>query len=153
MTISLDSGTIPEGLCTSAQDEFVAIGDYRLSYSDFCFLTMYVMTNTNLRLNDPRVKLLNQMKELTKVVGYDDVGFRLELRPPKNKEVRYYVVDNNGSYVTWYDPDLKMAETTDDYTIITNYNIDLASAVLNCPYGFRVRCIDRNGKILGEIPK
>ncbi len=43
-----------------------------ISIDDFCALILYFMTNNNLMEVDPRLKLLEQLKQLKVVEGYYD---------------------------------------------------------------------------------
>jgi hypothetical protein len=48
-----------------------------LTMADFVEMVKYVMTNTNLRKDDPRLDLVKWTKRLKKIKGYGDEGKRL----------------------------------------------------------------------------
>lgn len=48
-----------------------------LELSDFCELVYYGMTNTDLKEGDPRLELLERLKKLSVVEGFNDGGKRL----------------------------------------------------------------------------
>ena len=54
MSLTLDCGTNPPNLRTKAFNDVVQIGEYDLSMSDFLALIEYVLTNTDLIVDDPR---------------------------------------------------------------------------------------------------
>lgn len=66
---------------------------------------------------------------------------------------RYYAIAPDGKYLIFYSPEERRATLTTDDRSRAHFNTDLASAVLNCPYTFKIRCMDKEGTILGEIPK
>jgi len=74
MTLKLSLGTKPDGLEIKAYDSDIKIGDYSLSYTDFCEAVKYVMCNTNLSADDPRSELRLFFTKLQLVAGYDKIG-------------------------------------------------------------------------------
>jgi hypothetical protein len=60
-------GTLPD----------VRLGDYEISMSDFCEAVLYVLTNTNLEPNDPRLYLVEKIKSMKEVESYNGRGKRL----------------------------------------------------------------------------
>jgi len=82
MSLYLNGGTVPKNLPTKSVGhsslahvlggEGIHIGEYCLSMQDFCALVVYVLTNTNLvGDDDPRVKLIDYLKEAKIVPGYE----------------------------------------------------------------------------------
>ena len=57
-----------------------------IDMEDFCALVEYVLTNTDLNENDPRLALIENIKNLRPVPGYNDGGKRLGYsgEDPKN---------------------------------------------------------------------
>ena len=88
MTISLDVGTTPHGLIAKAVDGVMLIGDYLISDHDFCHLMMEFLTNTNLKPDDPRPNILDEIRKLKVVPGYQNVdktGIRLGIPDSKQR--------------------------------------------------------------------
>ncbi len=79
MSLLLEMGTEPHRLYTNAMDDWVAIGDYTLSLVDFLALAQYVLSNTNLVPNDPRVAFVDAIRDSMAVPGWGDQGTRLQL--------------------------------------------------------------------------
>lgn len=53
----------------SGQD-MVQFGQYDIDINDFFAATFYVLTNTDLYKNDPRVKFVSRIKKLKRIKGY-----------------------------------------------------------------------------------
>lgn len=72
MSLSLDLGTKPDGTVarTDFDGKLVEVGDLEISTEDFCQLAMYVLTNTDLQPNDPRLHFMNQLAKLSVVDGH-----------------------------------------------------------------------------------
>lgn len=72
MSLRLDLGTLPEG--TEAKTDFdgryVDVGPLKITTDDFCQLAMYVLTNTDLYENDPRLHFMNQLAKLNLINGH-----------------------------------------------------------------------------------
>lgn len=49
----------------------------QIDMTDFCAMAMYVLTNSDLAKNDPRLKLLKWAKRLKRVKGFNPKGRRL----------------------------------------------------------------------------
>ena len=79
MSLALELGTTPEGTVakTDFDGKFVDVGDIRITTDDFCQLVIYVLTNTNLNQNDPRLHLMQQLAKLNVVTGHGGYGARL----------------------------------------------------------------------------
>lgn len=84
MSLLLARGTQPEGteVKTFSADQ-VMFGKFLnptivMSIEDFCETVIYVMTNTELVPNDPRLKLIEEIKALKKVEGFSKGQERLE---------------------------------------------------------------------------
>ena len=50
--------------------DIVSIGKYDIDINDFFCLVDYVLTNTDLYKNDPRLKFIARVKKMKKVKGY-----------------------------------------------------------------------------------
>lgn len=48
----------------------VVLGDKTISMTDFAEIVLYVMTNTDLEVNDPRLELIEGIKSLKITDGY-----------------------------------------------------------------------------------
>lgn len=74
MSLQLNGGTIPKGLEAKVREyrttTVVFIGDYSLSLTDFLALTDYVLTNTNLVKDDPRLTFVERIGRLKQVKGF-----------------------------------------------------------------------------------
>jgi len=58
----------------------VILGDYRITLNDFCTLAEYVLSNTDLDSDrDPRLKLVERVKDCKVCPGSNPGGVRLEL--------------------------------------------------------------------------
>lgn len=80
MSLALDLGTKPEGTVakTDFDGEFVQVGPHlRITTADFCELALYVLTNTDLAANDPRLHFMNQLAKLNVIDGHNPGRKRL----------------------------------------------------------------------------
>jgi len=50
--------------------DFVVLGKYDIDINDFFVMAYYVLTNTDLYKNDPRLKFVKRIKKMKKVKGY-----------------------------------------------------------------------------------
>jgi hypothetical protein len=86
MTLFLEQGTKPViGIKTYGRSigdlwKTVFLGDYEISIEDFVCMVKYFMTNTDIYSGDPRLELLEWMKSLTEVDGFNPKGKRLEVK-------------------------------------------------------------------------
>ena len=79
MTLSLSMGTKPDGLEIKTWNaDTVYLGDYEISLIDFLYAAKYVLTNVDLKPNDPRLKFVEYMKSMKAIDGYSPGGKRLE---------------------------------------------------------------------------
>ena len=78
MSLGLDQGTIPEGMRAfiSADGQRIEVGNMQISTVDFCQLVIYVLTDTDLKGNDPRFHLMNQIAKLNLTHGHNPGGVR-----------------------------------------------------------------------------
>ena len=111
MTLLLNRGTEPKnlsiktfGLGFGNLDNTVFLGEYKISMEDFLFAAEYVLTNTNLGPNDPRIQFVTSVMSMIKVEGYNGPGTR-RFKPlvpmsfskyaePKAKRIRPVAVPN-----------------------------------------------------------
>jgi hypothetical protein len=70
---------------SSLREQIVMLGDYEIPMSDFCFAIEYVLTNTDLDTDDPRIPLVAKIKSMATVPGYNTAGGKLD-------SVRYEVM-------------------------------------------------------------
>ena len=59
-------------------DGSVLLGGYEISMKDFLIATEYVLTNTDLGRNDPRLKFTKMVKRLKEVEGWNPSKKRLK---------------------------------------------------------------------------
>lgn len=89
MSIILEQGTRPAGVeVKTSFANRVWLGtkpgtcfgdaDIDMSLADFTSMVLYVLTNTDLEPNDPRLPLVERIKEMRMVPGYNSGGYRLE---------------------------------------------------------------------------
>jgi hypothetical protein len=52
----------------------VLLGDYQIPMEDFCEMVKYVLTNTDLEPEDPRLELLEFVKGLKPVDGWNNLS-------------------------------------------------------------------------------
>lgn len=57
----------------------VTIGEYDMSLQDFLDMFEYVMQNTDLIPNDPRLRLIEKVKKARQVAGYNQGKQRIKL--------------------------------------------------------------------------
>ena len=63
----IEAKTFGPGIQVFWMSDTVLLGDYKIPIDDFCCLVEYVLSNTDVRPNDPRLKLVecvNKVKEL-----------------------------------------------------------------------------------------
>jgi len=79
MSLSLDLGTKPNGLLAyfGADPTVLFLGDCAITMRDFVLLVEYVMTNTDLMPDDPRLRLIRRMISMCVVAGYNPGSSRL----------------------------------------------------------------------------
>ena len=87
MSLILAMGTQPVGLEVKTfgfglMGDKVYLGDYEISIEDFFFAAEYVLTNTNLGPNDPRLQFVKCVKSMKEVEGYNPSKKRLESSEP-----------------------------------------------------------------------
>lgn len=78
MTMLLERGTKPEGLPVKTfgipgginGKDVVFLGDYEISIEDFLIAAHYVLTNSNLTENDPRLQFVECVRSMQMVKGY-----------------------------------------------------------------------------------
>ena len=58
----------------------VHIGDYEININDFNELVLYYLTNTDLEVGDKRIELLEKIKKLHQVDGWNKENKRLKLK-------------------------------------------------------------------------
>lgn len=85
MSLTLDSST-PEKLMVKTcgikfevgedkhREQVVMIGDYEIPMSDFCTAVHYVITNTDLDTNDPRIGLVASVASAKIVPGFNSLA-------------------------------------------------------------------------------
>ena len=83
MSLSLDQGTKPAGLEIRTCDfgslrNTVYLGNYEISLRDFLVAVAYVLTNTDLEPNDPRLQFVRYVQSMGEVDGYNHGQKRLE---------------------------------------------------------------------------
>jgi hypothetical protein len=61
-------------------DSIVRIGDYEIESSDFCQLIEYFFRNFDIEQNDERLNLLNHLRELEIVDGFEKGKKRLGIK-------------------------------------------------------------------------
>jgi len=66
MGLYCNMGTKPENLRvkTTGKDYPIQIGEYEISWEDFGEIVKYVLTNTALEPDDPRIKLVDEIKRM-----------------------------------------------------------------------------------------
>lgn len=83
MSLELNQGTKPEGLEVRSRnmgspDDIVFIGEYEISLKDFFATVEYVLTNSDLEPNDPRLQFVERIRSMKEVEGYDKGRKHLE---------------------------------------------------------------------------
>jgi len=75
MTLLLERGTEPEGLGVKTwglgEEEVVFLGEYQISLKDFLMAAYYVLTNTNLREDDPRRQFVECVRSMQEAEGWN----------------------------------------------------------------------------------
>jgi len=84
MSLVLEMGTQPAGLQvkTFGFDNTVFLGDYEISLKDFLVVAKYVLTNTDLEPNDPRLQFVKCIQSMKETDGYKPGQKRLETSEP-----------------------------------------------------------------------
>jgi len=75
-------GTVPKNLPIKAAGPFVLIGDYRVSLMDFLLMVEYVLGNTDLEPEDPRLIFLERLRKIRQGPGWKRGQRRLIIRGP-----------------------------------------------------------------------
>ena len=83
MSLRLDMGTKPAGLEVKtygfgSMRQTVYLGNYEISIEDFLVVAEYVLTNTDLYPNDPRVQFVTCVQSMREIDGYNPNGKRLK---------------------------------------------------------------------------
>lgn len=89
MSLVLDRDTKPEGLSVSFPPWIgapILLGDYEISLEDFLILAEYVLTNTDLSPDDPRLQFVKCIKSMKEVDGYNPGRRHLESSIPPIRE-------------------------------------------------------------------
>lgn len=81
MSLSLDLGTKPDGLtaCFMFGEDVICLGAYEITMRDFLGLAEYVLTNTDLTPNDPRLHFVRLASSMCVVDGYNPGHSRLKV--------------------------------------------------------------------------
>ncbi|MDP2629674.1 MAG: hypothetical protein Q8P45_03180 [Candidatus Harrisonbacteria bacterium] len=88
MSLILDMGTQPAGLAIKtfgiggSMGKTVYLGDYQISLEDFLGAAKYVLTNTDLEPNDPRLQFVKCVQAIEQTDGYNPGRKRLESSEP-----------------------------------------------------------------------
>lgn len=87
MPLILAMGTQPAGLRVKtfgfgSMANTVHLGDYEISIEDFLVAANYVLINTDLEPNDPRLQFVKCVKSMKEVDGYNPNRKRLESSAP-----------------------------------------------------------------------
>lgn len=80
MSLLLAQGTRPTNLrvkTLGVGEDPVLIGEYEISMLDFLAAAEYVLTNTDLRPGDPRLKFVRRVSAMRRVEGYHAAKERL----------------------------------------------------------------------------
>lgn len=78
MSLRLNRGTEPEVIAkTDWYGKSVEVGPITISTEDFCHLALYVLTNTDLTNDDPRLNFVKSLATLNIVDGHNAGGKRL----------------------------------------------------------------------------
>jgi len=74
------SNSQPAGInvLTGFDGKIVTIGAYDISIEDFLIVAKYVLTNTDLNPDDPRLQFVECVKAMIEIDGYNKGGKRLE---------------------------------------------------------------------------
>ncbi len=85
MSLLLNGGTKPTNLFTKAHDftesgeTIVCVGNYEISLKDFLALADYVLRNTDLVPDDPRISFVEHVARMKPVPGWSPGRERLEI--------------------------------------------------------------------------
>ncbi len=90
MSLALNLGTKPEGLEIKTWGDMLGpdplqtihLGEYEISMVDFLYAAAYVLTNTNLEKNDPRLQFVEYIRAMKVIEGYHPGGKRLKSDVP-----------------------------------------------------------------------
>jgi len=87
MSLILEMGTKPEGLAVKtygfgSMGNTVFLGDYEISIEDFLVIAEYVLTNTDLEPNDPRLQFVKCVQSMKQTDGYNPNRNKLEASEP-----------------------------------------------------------------------
>ena len=87
MSLRLDNGTTPAlEVCFHSfggeNSKTVRLGEYEISIEDFLLMAAYVLSNTDLEPNDPRLQFVVHVKEMEIIKGYNEGRERLSSRAP-----------------------------------------------------------------------
>ena len=87
MSLFLDLGTKPADLKVKtfgfgSMGNTVNLGDYEISLEDFLIAAEYVLTNTDLEPNDPRLQFVKCVQSMKEVDGYNPSKKHLESSVP-----------------------------------------------------------------------
>ena len=87
MSLILEMGTQPAGLEVKtfgfgSMGNTVHLGDYEISLEDFLVAAEYVLTNTDLEPNDPRLQFVKCVQSIKQTDGYSPGRKRLESSEP-----------------------------------------------------------------------
>lgn len=84
MSLSLDRGTKPAGLevKTRGLGSIVDLGEYEISMEDFFIAAAYVLTNTDLEPDDPRLQFVKCVRSMKEVDGFNSGRKRMESSVP-----------------------------------------------------------------------
>ncbi len=80
MSFLLRLGTVPRDLPIKATGPFVLIGDYRVSLLDFLLMVEYVLQNTDLEPDDPRLIFIERVRKIRQGPGWMRKQRRLVMR-------------------------------------------------------------------------
>jgi len=78
----IEAKTFGPGIQMFGMSDAVLLVDYKIPIDDFCCLVEYVLTNTDVRPDDPRLKLVELIKTAHLVKGWQTVS------DPKSKAKR-----------------------------------------------------------------
>lgn len=87
MSLLLNNGTKPDGVEIKTfgfgtMQGIIYLGDYEISLSDFLCAAKYVLSNTDLEPNDPRLQFVKCIRETREIGGYNPSKMRLESTVP-----------------------------------------------------------------------
>lgn len=83
MSLCLNRGTKPAGLeIKTWWPKTVHLGDYEISIEDFLIAAKYVLTNTDLEPDDPRLQFVKCVQSMRETDGYNPSGKRLASSVP-----------------------------------------------------------------------